>query len=157
MTSVRKFGYFMAAMALSLSSFSVAAQSVPATEFQDQFEESIALNAQTTWVLLSSDKASGKLVKDSLDALGLEDLEAKKGLYIADVSAMPSLITKMFALPKMKKYAFQMAVVNDESQLQAWPREAEKVSAIRLNALEITSVEYFDSAEALQAWIKQQF
>ncbi|MBO1925052.1 hypothetical protein [Thiomicrorhabdus sp. 6S3-12] len=157
MTSVQKLGGFMAALVLSLSSFSVAAQSVPATEFQDQFEQPIALNAQTTWVLLSSDKASGKLVKDSLDALGLEDLEAKKGLYIADVSAMPSLITKMFALPKMKKYAFKMAVINDENQLQAWPREAEKVSAIQLNALEITSVEYFDSAEALQAWIKQQF
>ncbi|MBN2646647.1 MAG: hypothetical protein JXR44_02555 [Thiotrichales bacterium] len=151
-----KFREMLMASLLSLSSFGVLAESLKATQFQDQHEQAIELNAQTKWLLLSSDKASGKLVKESLDALQMTDLAAKKGLYVADVSAMPSLVTKLFAIPKMQDYPFRVGIVQESAQLDAWPRQADKVSAITLNQLEIESVEYLDSAEALQAWIGKQ-
>jgi hypothetical protein len=49
-----------------------------------------------------------------------------------------------------------MAVVNDEEMLKDWPKQEDKVTAMQLDNLEVKSVEYFDSAEALQAWIKAQ-
>ncbi|BBP46936.1 hypothetical protein THMIRHAS_23090 [Thiosulfatimonas sediminis] len=146
----------LAIMALSLSSFLAQAQTLTGQTFQDQFEQPLAYSSETKWVLLSSEKAAGKLVKESLDALNLTDLAAKNGLYIADVSAMPGLITKLFAVPKMRDYAFKMAVVNDEQGLVGWPKQADKVSAIQVNNLDVIAVEYFDSADMLQAWIKAQ-
>lgn len=148
---------FLAA-ALGLSAFAVQAQvqTLPATQFQDANEQSIELTPQTQWVLLSSEKAAGKAVKESLEALKLTDLAAQGGIYIADVSAMPSFITKLFAIPKMQDYSFRMAVVHDEQQLTDWPKKEDHVTAMKLNNLKIESVEYFDSAEALQAWIKSQ-
>ncbi|WP_130538194.1 hypothetical protein [Thiomicrorhabdus indica] len=145
-------------VALGLSAFAVQAQiqTLPATQFQDANEQTIELTPQTKWVLLSSEKAAGKAVKESLEALEITDVEAVGGLYIADVSAMPGFITKLFAIPKMQDYSFRMAVVNDETQLQGWPKKEDHVTAMKLNNLYVESVEYFDNAEALQAWIKAQ-
>lgn len=146
---------FLAA-ALGLSAFAVQAQTLPATEFQDANEQAISLNEQTKWVLLSSEKAAGKAVKEAFGALEITDVAAVGGLYVADVSAMPGFITKMFAIPKMQDYSFRMAVVNEEEQLNGWPKKEDHVTAMTLNNLNVESVEYFDNTEALQAWIKSQ-
>jgi len=144
---------------LSLAMLSAQAAeltTVPALSLQDQHEAPLALNAQTQWVLYSTDKASGKITKESLEALGLTDLSAANGIYIADVSAMPSMITKLFALPKMRDYAFKAAIVMDDELLSDWPKQEEKVTAMKLNGLKVESIEYFDSPETLQAWIQKQ-
>ena len=146
---------FLAA-ALGLSAFAVQAQSLPATDFQDANEQAISLNEQTKWVLLSSEKAAGKAVKEALEALEITDVAAAGGLYVADVSAMPGFITKLFAIPKMQDYSFRMAVVNDEEQLTDWPKKEDHVTAMKLNNLNVESVEYFDNTQALQAWIQAQ-
>lgn len=143
-------------VALGLSSFAVAAQTLNATQFQDANEQVLSLNANTKWVLLTSEKAAGKLVKETLNALEMTDLAAKGGLYVADVSAMPGFITKMVAIPKMKDYAFKVAVVMEEEQVAGWPKQEDKVTAMTLNNLNVETVEYFDSQEALQAWIQNQ-
>lgn len=146
----------MLAIALTLSSFTAQAQTLSAVSFNDQFEQPMTFGNDTKWVLFSSEKAAGKMVKESLNALELTDLAVHNGIYIADVSAMPSLITKMFAIPKMKDYAFKVAVVFDENKVANWPHQEDKVSAMLLENMEVKSVEYFDSTEALQAWIKTQ-
>ncbi|MBO1927910.1 hypothetical protein J3998_10010 [Thiomicrorhabdus sp. 6S2-11] len=146
----------MLAVVLTLGSFAAQAQTLGTVSLNDQFEQPIAFGSETKWVLLSSEKDAGKLVKETLNTLELTDLAAQGGIYIADVSAMPGLITKLFAIPKMKDYAFKMAVVNDEEMLKDWPKQEDKVTAMQLDNLEVKSVEYFDSAEALQAWIKAQ-
>lgn len=146
----------LAVVALSLSSFMAQAQTLPTVTLNDQFEQPIAFGNETKWVLLSSEKDAGKMVKESLNTLELTDLAAHNGIYIADVSAMPGFITKLVAIPKMKDYAFKMAVVMDDEKLVDWPKQEDKVSAILLDNMEVKSVEYFDSAEALQAWIKAQ-
>lgn len=156
MKFIKKWATNLAVAALSVASFQVSAQTLPATEFQDQHEASILLNEQTKWVLLTSEKAAGKLVKETLNAMGMTDLSAKAGLYVADVSAMPGFITRMVALPKMKDYAFKVAVVMEEEQVAGWPREEDQVTAMTLNNLNVESVEYIDSQEALQAWIQKQ-
>lgn len=144
------------ALVLGALSFSVSAQTLTATQFQDANEQSLELNAQTQWVLLTSEKAAGKLVKESLNALELTDLQAMGGLYVADVSAMPGFITKMVAIPKMKDYAFKVAVVMESEQVAGWPKKEDFVTAMTLNNLNVESVEYFDSADALQAWLKSK-
>lgn len=141
---------------LAIASVGVNAQTLSSTEFQDANEQAISLNQQTKWVLLSSEKAAGKAVKESLEALEITDLQAAGGLYIADVSAMPGFITKLFAIPKMQDYSFRMAVVNEEAQLKGWPKKEDHVTAMSLNNLKVESVEYFDNSTALQAWIQSK-
>ena len=38
-------------------------------------------------------------------------LEKNSAVYVADISGMPSLISKFIALPKMKKYPFSVLLL----------------------------------------------
>lgn len=116
----------------------------------------MALNAETQWVVISQVKDAGKMVKETFSALELSDLEQYKLIYIADISAMPGFITSMFAIPKMRDYAFPVALIKEEQQLSALqlsPADKESVVVMQLNGLEVVASQSFSDQAKLQAFL----
>lgn len=138
-------------MILALSAI---AQPLTAITLPNQWDKPVQINNDTQVVIFSADKASGNLVKEAFADLALTDLPAKKWTYIADISGMPSLITKMFALPKMKKYPFAMGLDREGKKTQALPREADKVSVIQLQQLNVVDTLFFDDKKALADYLR---
>ncbi len=137
-------------LTLLFASFSAQAQqTLKLTVFMDQRDQPQALDAETKLVIFSSTKETGNWVKNSFESMGIEDLAAKKWLYVADVSGMPSLITKYMAIPKMQDYAFSIALERDGEVTADWPKQADAVNVYQLNALTIDKSYAFDSEEAL--------
>lgn len=144
----------IAAALLGGSWSSVQAQPVlPMSEFVDQFEQPQTLNEKTTLVIFSADKEPGRWVKESLTQLNITDLNAINWLYVADVSAMPSFITNMMAIPKMKDFPFAIALDKSGDVTRDWPRKADQVSVYKMNKLDVAEMLYFDSAEALLVFL----
>ncbi|MFW2608749.1 hypothetical protein ACN5OY_11750, partial [Aliarcobacter butzleri] len=75
---------------------------------KEQFEKDHTLNANIKTILFASDKATSDMLRDYFLPLSEKEniLEKNNVVYIADISGMPSLISKYLALPKMKKYPF---------------------------------------------------
>lgn len=146
---------FFAAALVVVASFSVYAEKAnfSAQSFEDQHGNSLQLTAQTQYVIFTSDKDSGEQVKQLFNELNLTDLASENILYVADVSAMPSLITKMFALPKMRDYAFNMAVVMDEEKVADWPRQENKITAIKIDNFAVTNVDYLATSAEIKTWL----
>ena len=126
-----------------------------AQTFSDQHEAEIALTNETKYLIFTGNKDASEQVRVAFAEQNLEDLSDKGILYVADVSAMPSFITKMFALPKMRDYPFKMAVIMDEEQIKDWPKQEEKITAIRLENLHVQSLEYLDTAQDVSSWLAQ--
>lgn len=136
--------------------FSAQAQTMQAQQFENQWEKPVALNAETQWVVISQVKDAGKMVKEAFTALELKDLEQYKLIYIADISAMPGFITSMFAIPKMRDYAFPVALIKEEEQLSAMqlsPADKELVLVLQLNDLEVVASQSFSDQASLQAFL----
>ncbi|MCB1755126.1 MAG: hypothetical protein KDJ38_06370 [Gammaproteobacteria bacterium] len=129
------------------------AQTLDAQTFQDQWDQPAALNTEVEWLIFSHHKDGAAWVKESLDALNIKDLQARHWLYVADISQMPGFVTRLFALPKMKDYAFPIALVRDEALIGNWPRDDETVSVYRLADLQIEEVSNFSSQEELQRFL----
>lgn len=125
-----------------------------ATAFTDQWDKPLAITNQTQWLVFSKTKEAGNWIKDSFNELGLVDLKAKNLAYIADVSAMPSLITKWFALPKMQDYAFSMGLVYEDEQVAHWPYVDEAAMVYQLNDGEIVKATEFRNQATLLAFLK---
>lgn len=110
-------------------------------KFESQFSENMQVSESTQWILFAADKASGKLVTDHL-------LESKYNIdesgmvYVSDISKMPSLITRMIALPKMKKYPFKMALDKEGVVTATWPRQEGKVTLIELDHLKVKNIRF---------------
>lgn len=131
----------------------VYAEELKPQVFEDQFGETISLSASTQWLVFSYDKSGGEWVKDALKTLNMTDLEARGGLYVADISAMPGLITKLFALPKMKKYEFKIALDRSGDVTKDWPRNEGTVTLMRLNGLNIVEKTQANSADQVKAFL----
>lgn len=121
--------------------------------FEDQFAQPVILSVSTQWLVFSHDKSGGDWVKQALNEMEFTDLEARGGIYVADISAMPSLITRMFALPKMREYSFRMALDREGKPTADWPRIDGTVTLMRLNNLEVVQLTQANSVEQIKAFL----
>lgn len=129
------------------------AESLKPQLFENQWEAEQALTVSTQWVIFSHHKAGGQWVKESLEELGVENLDERKWLYVADISGMPSIITNLFALPKMRDYAFPIALVKEEKQAAGWARKDEQVTVYQLNHLVVKQTQFFADKESLKQFL----
>ncbi|MDT8446386.1 MAG: hypothetical protein RRB13_05765 [bacterium] len=85
----------------------------------DQWDQPLANPSEVRWLLVSGDKAAHSEVHEYFNEQGADWLQRQGLVYLSDISAMPSLITKMFALPKMRKYQYPLYL--DRSGEQVGP------------------------------------
>ncbi len=143
-------------MIITLLASNCFSANLKAVEFLDQFDVKTNLDESTQWLLFSDDKAVSEKINNVLAELNMTDLKSQKGMYVADISKMPALISAMFAIPAMKKYAYKVALDKEGALTSAWPKEKAKASMLVLKKLEIVSVEYADRAEAIKKFIQDQ-
>lgn len=129
------------------------AQTLPAQNFENQHGETLALDGNVTWMIFAHHNKGAKMTKGAIDEAGIKDFSAYQGLYVADISKMPALISRMFAMPAMRKYEFNLALDKDGDLTQSWPKQEEKVTLMKLNNLDVVDVQYVDSPEAVVGFI----
>lgn len=144
---------FLSILFLSPTAFATTNLELEAQVLYDQHGDFINLTPETNWLIFSHDKDGGTWTKQALDNLEITNLEELGGIYLADISNMPSLITKMFAMPKMKKYAFKMALDKTGDVSENLPRIDGRVTLIKLDNLKAIEVKQAGSPEEIQAFI----
>lgn len=112
----------------------------------DQHGGAFTLNAKDTrFLLVSFDMETGKKANGALNALGQGYLPNKKAVYVANIHGMPG-IGRMFALPKMRKYAHRIVLGDDENLLAPYPQQPGKVTVLKLDDGKVEKVSYWDPA-----------
>jgi len=115
----------------------------PKTLLEDQFEKSMEVKSSDKLVIMAFEKDVSIEISTFLKAQP-KDFMAKEHLkYISDISTMPSFITSMFALPKMKKYPFSVMLIEDDFGKQ-FNKKDEKVTLYKLKNRKITAIEFID-------------
>jgi hypothetical protein len=82
---------------------------------KDQFGHEGRVTPDTEKVILVFAKATGHLVKEYLNKKPADFLAEEHVVFIADVSGMPSIIFETMALPDLKKHAYPIYLITDES------------------------------------------
>jgi NADPH-dependent ferric siderophore reductase len=127
---------------------------MPAVFLSDQHDKPVSIGPATRWVIFASDKAGSDLVTAVLAAEAPVMLDRLQLVYLADISAMPAMVTRMFALPKLRELSFPIALVRDPAQVaQAadLPRQAGSAAVLRLERQQIAQIIMVGSAEELRA------
>jgi len=126
--------------ALFSNSFNVNTN-IGSFELEDQFEKKHTVNSDVKTIIFSSEKDTSAGINEFLSTKEKGFLEANNTVFIADISGMPSLITSFFALPKMKKYNYNILLIYDEEE-KRFLKQEEKLTVYKLENGVITSVEY---------------
>jgi len=109
----------------------------------------------TNLVIAAFEKDTGKLVNAYLDTQNALYLPKKRVIYIADIHNMPSLITSMFALPKLQKYKHPIYLHYDEEFENFLPHKEEKITLVRLKDKKVVSISFIATTQELKAAIEK--
>lgn len=125
---------------------------LPALALQDQNERPWSVAPGTRRLVFAADRAGSELVQAALGADGAQRLAAARAVYVADIHAMPALVTRLFALPALRALPYPVGLVRDDRTAADLPRRAGQATVLEVDAQGgVAAVHYAADAAALQA------
>ena len=147
---------FLFTIFLGLSAFAnslTVGSELPVLTVKDQFEKESTIDSKIKTVIFSATKEESNTIKEFLAAKEKDYLTNNNIAYVADITGMPSLISKFFAIPKMKDYNFSILLI-DEDNKALFPVEQDKITIMTLENSKITSIKFIKTAQDLAATFK---
>ncbi|WP_368029958.1 hypothetical protein [Arcobacter sp. s6] len=147
---------FLFTIFLGLSAFAnslTVGSNLPTLTIKDQFEKEFTIDSKIKTVIFSATKEESNTIKEFLASKDKDYLTNNNIAYVADITGMPSLISKWVAIPKMKDYAFSILLI-DEDNKALFPVQEDKISIITLENSKITSIKFIKTADELAATFK---
>ncbi|MEK6658503.1 MAG: hypothetical protein AABY36_02340 [Campylobacterota bacterium] len=106
-------------------------------------------------VIISSQKATGALVNEYLDSQNSDYLQKNRAVFIADINKMPTIVTKMLALPKLRKYKHPIYINYDERFDEVVPNKEDRVTLLYIENSIIKNISYISTKEELKKAIEK--
>ena len=129
-------------------------ETFPTLTLVDQFDKKTEIKTKgSTTLLLSFEKDVSSSIKKYIDAKEKDFLTKNNIMYISDISSMPSFITSWIAIPKMKKFTFNISLINDEKEALFIDRKEGKVTVVTLKN-NIVKTLNFAKAKDLDKFLK---
>ncbi len=128
---------------------------LPAMTLADQHDVNGSLGPSTRCVVFSRDMGAATVVNEAL-AGDPALITAAGGVVVSDISAMPRIITKLFALPALRKRPYRILLDRDGKLTASFPSAKGKVTVLHLHALTVDRVDYVETAAALRAVLRQE-
>lgn len=131
-----------------------AGSAMPALSLSDQHDKPAAVGPATRWVVFTAEKPVSDMVSAVLAAEPAGVVDRLRLVHLADISGMPALVTRMFALPKLRELPFPIALVREPSQVAQVldiPRTAGGATVLRLEDGRVAQVATARQAGELRA------
>ena len=121
----------------------------------DQYDQPYSLGADTRVLLVARDMDSAKLVKAALAEQPKGYLEARHAVFVADIQRMPSIISKLFAIPAMRDYSYRVMLDRQGEVASRYPGQEGQVLWLQLDHSRVVAQQQFSDAKALQSALDQ--
>ncbi|MEE4997937.1 hypothetical protein V2K22_14415 [Pseudomonas alliivorans] len=121
----------------------------------DQYDQPYTLNNQTQTLLVARSMDAAKLVNAALTDKPKGFLDARHTVFVADIQKMPTIIAKMFAIPKMRDYTYRVMLDRDARIVPQYAGDEDKVLWLQLRDGQLVSQQQFGNAEALRAALER--
>ncbi|WP_456391911.1 hypothetical protein [Nitratifractor sp.] len=123
----------------------------------DQFGKSHSLSPETRTMIFAFTKETGHLIKTAMAQQSKGFLQEHKAVIVADISAMPTVIQNLFALPDLRKSDYTMLLIYDKKMARRLKegQKTDQVIVVRLKRGKVTAVEHAKSPEELIKLISQ--
>jgi hypothetical protein len=123
----------------------------PSIVLTDQNDHPVSLPGNARWIVLVNERVVDEWADPVIAALGQGRMNADRLVYVSDISRMPSMISKLFALPQMRKRNYPVALIRDDKTAAQMPSRKGCAMLIGLKADATGSEEAVCSAGELKA------
>lgn len=99
---------------------------------ENQFGDKVSVENDARFLLFTVDKKGSDLLNEVLEPANQAYLDAHKIYLLADISTMPGIITKMFALPKMRTRPYSLMLDYEGVMTSKLPHKDGHVAVLEL-------------------------
>ena len=125
---------------------------LPLFKLNDQHDKAVLIGPATQILIFTAEKPASDMVIKVLSAKPKGALERSGTVYVADISALPTVFARMFALPKLRELPFPVALARDAATVADLPRRAGFATVLTLRSEQVIRVQYAqDEAQLLRA------
>lgn len=121
----------------------------------DQFEQAYTLDDDLRILLVARSMDGAKLLDAALEGQAKGYLEARQALFVADISRMPGLIGKLFAIPAMRDYSYRVLLDREAQVVPQYAAPEQGVLWLQLERGVLRERRVFGDAAALRAALEQ--
>jgi hypothetical protein len=126
-------------------------EKLTAFTLDDQHGEPHSVDASVDVILFSRDMDGGEVLKQGLEDAPEGYLAERKAAYVADISGMPALVARLFAVPSMRRRPYPMLLDRDGATTARLPDAPARATLIFCDDLTVTRIVHFDAPAALRA------
>jgi len=126
-------------------------QTLAPIALEDQHGRALTIDAATRLVVFSEDKAASDRVTAVLSAEPAGTLERLGAVVVADISGMPAMVTRMFAVPALRRLPFLIGLAHEAAQVEQLPRAAGTTTVLALQDGRVTAVTHARDEAQLRA------
>lgn len=129
-------------------------EALPSIDLKDQHERPVAIAPDTKLVFFAAEMGGSRLVTNALHTLPPTTLKDRNAVYIADISGMPGLVSIMFALPKLQRTGYTVALIREAKDGASLPRKPGAVTVLRLDAGKVIAVDFAQDMQQISRYLK---
>lgn len=115
----------------------------------DQFGAYHTVDRHVKTIIVSSQKDISAEINSFLASKSSTYLKDRDAVYIANISKMPAIITKMFAMPKLKEFKHKILLINDETDKRFTTKD-EKITVYKLQDSVVKNILYLNTIEEVE-------
>jgi len=149
------FFIFMSMVIIVLANEYQVGQTMNPIILNDQFETAHKIDKMPHTIIMTFEKEPSDILNEYLSKQSQGYLEKNDAIYIADISQMPTFVTKTFALPKMREYKYKVLLITDENEGVKYPYQEGQVTIIKTENHRIKSIKFTDKLSQLNEMIEK--
>ena len=115
----------------------------------DQHGDIHPVPPDTRTIVFAADMTGSKIVNALLGARDADYLPRRHAVFIADIHGMPRIITRLFALPRMRGYPYRILLIDDAATGARFPRRSGEVTVLHVRDLRAVASAYVRDVAAL--------
>ena len=127
---------------------------LPAIKLKDQHDKPVAIARDTKLVFFSAEMDGSRLMTKALAALPPTILKDRNAIYIADISDMPGIVSIIFAVPKMQREPYPVALIREAKEGASLPRKPGAVTVLTIDAGRVSGIDFATDMQQIKHHLK---
>lgn len=119
----------------------------------NQFDKIHTITSELSMIIVTFQKETANLVNDFLSSKNSDFLDKNNTIFINNISSIPSIVVKMFTIPKMRDYKYDILLIYNENN-KKFIEEEKKITVYFIQNGYIKDIKFISSIYELEGVFK---
>lgn len=115
----------------------------------DQFDKIHTINSGISTIIVTFQKSTLNMVNEFLSSKNSDYLENHHTAFISNIASSPTIITRIFTIPKLRDYKHTILLIYDENNTK-FSKENEKATVYSISNGQINNISFISSKYDLE-------